>query len=124
MKRKLIILGLALALVMSLSGCGVSGGDDGEMLFGRNILYTRAATDDEAFSQSAEDEDVVLRDESVPLSGLPTESEAEEGWILVRYAEDEDGSASPLWYRIWTADGRWSDTSVPFDGADWHPVIP
>ena len=95
------------------------------MLFGRNILYTRAATDDEAFSQSMEDEDVVLYEESVPLSALPTESDAlEEGWILVRYAEDGNGDVSPLWYRFWTAEGCWSDTSVPYEGTDWHPVIP
>ena len=123
MKRKLVILVLALGLTLLLIGCGASGGGSGGTVLGRSGLYIHAASDEEAFEQPAEDgEYTVVPDEIVPLSSLPADSD--EGWILVRYAEGEDGDPSLLWYRIWTEDGRWSDVSVPYDGTDWHPEIP
>lgn len=71
MKRRLVIWGLALAMLAS--ACSASGGDGGSPAFGQNILYTRASADDEAVSQSPKDEDAVPDDESVSLSGLRTE---------------------------------------------------
>lgn len=76
MKRKFAVLGLALALAMLAGGCGVSGG---ETPFGWNVLYARAAADEEAFSRSLEDEDaapegeeVLPDDKNMVLPGLRT----------------------------------------------------
>ena len=148
MKRKFVIL--ILALTVLLSGCGESN-----RMFG---IFYRAATDEEAFqpmedeqvsqpeeedagapedtdaSQPAEDAEaetldqyvegdyIFMPDGLVPLSDLP--EGLDDGWILVRYTEDENGDPSLLWYRVWTDEGCWSDQSVPYEGTDWHPVIP
>lgn len=117
--RNLLTLLLALTL---LCGCAASGGD------GRNIFFTRAATDEEAFSHSMGEEEVIVEDEAVPLAGLPAaaaaEEETEEGWLLVRYAQEEDGSVTPLWYRVWTEEGCWSQETLPYEGTGWQPVLP
>lgn len=131
MKRKLLIPALAAAVL--LSGCGAMAGNGGDAVIGRSMIYTRAASDEEVFSHPSvmdeEDEDLVLHDESVPLSGLPTsvtaeEEETDEGWILVRYTKDESGIAVPVWYRVWTEEGRWSSQSVRYEGTGWYPAVP
>ena len=138
MKRKIMSLTLALSLVFTLCAC--SGDADGDAtLFGRGILYTRTASDEEAFSHLREtqaEEELDLEDEAVPLSGLPVDAEPEqasekvwaaessEGWMLVRYATNENGEAEPMWYRVWTEENGWSGENLLCECQDWHPVIP
>lgn len=121
MKRSILILPLALALTL-LCGCGAASGDGGIS----SIFYTRAATDEEAFSQVLEQqsaEEIDLEDEAVPMSGQPAAAEdPEEGWLLVRYAKNADGAAEPQWYRVWTEEGEWGE-SLPYEGGVWHPVL-
>lgn len=119
MKRKLVILAVVLTMILLLIGCSASG-EGGGMVLGRGIFGIRTASDEEAFEQAGNGYTEVP-DEIVPLSSFPTDSD--EGWILVRYEEGEDGDPSLLWYCIWTEDG-WSKVSVPYDGTDWHPAIP
>ena len=124
MSRKLLIPALLLALTM-LCGCGRSGSDGG--VYGRNILFTRTASDEEAFRDILEQdgEGVYIHDDAVPLAGLPASVEPVEGWILMRYAQGEDGAVEPLWYRVWTEEGCWSQQVLPYDdGCGWHPVLP
>lgn len=117
MKRHMLPV-LALALVL-LCGCG----GNGETL-GRNIFFTRTATDEEAFSAVLEEGgELDLPEESVPLSALPEEA-LEEGWLLVRYTKDGQGVVEPQWYRVWTEEGCWSEEALPYDGGEWHPQLP
>ena len=120
MSRKLMIPALLLALVM-LCACGSSGSEGG--VYGRNMFFTRAASDEEAFRDIPEDE-VYIHDDAVPLTGLPASTGQREGWILLRYAENDDGAAEPLWYRVWTAAGSWSQEIFPYEGSGWHPTLP
>ncbi len=121
MRKMVLSLITALALT-ALCGCGAAGG---EM---PGIFYTRAATDEEAFSQILDlqdGEEIALDDGEVPLSGQPAMPESpEEGWLLVRYAKDENGAAEPLWYRVWSEESGWSQENLPYEGDGWHPVLP
>ena len=124
--KRLLLPALALALSL-LCGCGAFS--QGEP-FGRNIFFTRTATDEEAFSlvldQETEGEDLDIPDENVPLSSLPvkTEETLEEGWLLVRYTKDADGVVEPQWYRVWTEEDCWSEDVLPYNGGEWHPELP
>ncbi len=123
MSRKLMIPALLLALCL-LCACGSSGADGG--VYGRNFLFTRTATDEEAFRDvlGQDGEEVYIHDDAVPLAGLPASVEPAEGWILMRYAQNEAGEVEPLWYRVWTEEGCWSQESMPYTGSDWHPELP
>lgn len=124
MSRKLLIPALLLALTM-LCACGHSGSDGG--VYGRNMFFTRTATDEEAFRDVLEQDggEVYIHDDAVPLAGLPASEEPEEGWILMRYARNGDGEAEPMWYRVWTGEGCWSQEIMPYnDSCGWHPALP
>lgn len=127
-KNRVLVLALVMMLAAAiLSGCGGSGGDAG--IFGWRIFYTRAASDEEAFShvmESYDSEEIVLNDAAVPLSGLPSGDSLgteEEGWLLVRYARAGDGTAVPLWYRFWTDGDCWSEENIPCEGISWRPTV-
>lgn len=120
-----IVLSLITALALTaLCGCGAVSDE----MSGKGIFYTRAATDEEAFSQVLDlydGEEIALDDGEVPLSSQPAASETpEEGWLLVRYVEDENGVVEPLWYRVWSEESGWSQENLPYEGSGWHPVIP
>ena len=124
MKRKIFIMLLALALTL-LCGCGASGGDGDASVCSKGIFYTRAATDAEAFSQVLDlqnEDEIDLEDGEVPLSAQPGET-AEESWALVRCTRNEDGTWDPVWYRVWTEDGVWSQENLPYEGGDWNPAL-
>ena len=119
MNRKILIPALALAIAL-LSGCAASSGDGAEAsrLFGQKVLFTRTASDEEAFAGRMEEagEKIWSMDEAVPLAAL--EEEREEGWLLVRYTV-VDGEAKPLWFRVWTGE-RWSGASRVCEGERWR----
>ena len=125
MKRKLIIPALLLLVLCMLSACGSKNADGG--VYGRNFLFTRAASDEEAFRDlpARSGEEVYIHDDAVPLAGLPVSVEPTEGWILMRYAQNETGIVEPLWYRVWTEEGCWSQQVLPYDDScGWHPALP
>lgn len=118
MNRKILIPALALAIAL-LSGCAASsgGGAEASRLFGQNILFIRAVSDEEAFAGIMEEAGMeVIMDEAVPLVGL--EEEREEGWLLVRYTA-VDGEARPLWFHVWTGES-WSGASGVCEGECWR----
>ena len=123
MSRRLLIPALLLALC-TLCACGASDEDGG--VHGRNFLFTRTASDEEVFREvlGQDGEDVYIHDDAVPLAGLPASVGPAEGWILMRYARNEDGVVEPLWYRVWTEEGCWSQQVMPYTGSGWHPELP
>lgn len=124
MRKMILALALALALT-ALCGCGAASGDGTS---GKGIFFTRAATDAEAFSQildlEEDNQEIELDDGEVPLSSQPAAAGGpEEGWLLVRYAKDENGVVVPQWYRVWSEENGWGEENLPYEGTGWYPVL-
>ena len=118
MNRKILIPALALAIAL-LSGCAASGGGGAEAsrLFGQNILFIRAVSDEEAFAGLMEETGKeIIVDEAVSPAGL--QGDQEEGWLLVRYTA-VNGEARPLWFHVWTGES-WSGASNVCEGEYWR----
>lgn len=117
MNRKILIPALALAIVL-LSGCGASSGGTAEAsrLFGRNILFTRAASDEEVFAGIMKEagEEFVMG-EAVPLAS--PQEDREEGWLLVCYSV-VNGETKPMWFHVWNGES-WSGASGVGEEACW-----
>lgn len=116
------IFGLLLAFSL-LTGCANASGEGGEVVFGRGILYARAASDEEAFrnveiESGTQQLQQVIPDEDVPLAALPELEDvsagdpSQQGWMLVRYAQSETDVVEPLWVGVWSETNGWIEAAL------------
>ena len=123
-QKKSWLLFAGILAISLLAGCAKAGGDDvgGQLLFGRGILYARASADEEVFPNTealmtdAENGQIEIFDQEVPLAALPEIDSLEfalgDGWLLVRYDSLPSGAIQPTWVGVWSEGAGWLEAAL------------